>query len=69
VNAPVLYAPRLAGIGVYLFHGQFLSKSRTVGALSDLFGWSLRPPSGRLDHTDRGPGHQHEPGLSTPTQS
>jgi len=38
VNAPVQYGSRLAGIGVYLFHGQFLSKSRTVAALSDLFG-------------------------------
>jgi transposase len=38
VNAPVQYGSRLAGIGVYLFHGQFLSKSRTVQALSDLFG-------------------------------
>ena len=32
------YGPRLAGIGVYLFHGQFLSRSRTVAALSDPFG-------------------------------
>lgn len=38
VRAPVQYGPRLAGIGVYLFHGQFLSKSRTVAALGDLFG-------------------------------
>lgn len=38
VNAPVQYGSRLAGIGVYLFHGQFLSKSRTVQALCDLFG-------------------------------
>jgi hypothetical protein len=38
VNAPVQYGSRLAGIGVYLFHGQFLSRSRTVQALSDLFG-------------------------------
>jgi len=38
VNAPVQYGSRLAGIGVYLFHGQFLSKSRTVQALSDVFG-------------------------------
>ncbi len=38
VNAPVQYGSRLAGIGVYLFHGQFLSKSRTVQALADLFG-------------------------------
>ncbi len=38
VAAPVQYGSRLAGIGVYLFHGQFLSKSRTVAALADLFG-------------------------------
>ena len=38
VAAPVQYGPRLAGMGVYLFHGQFLSKSRTVQALADLFG-------------------------------
>jgi hypothetical protein len=38
VNAPVQYGSRLAGVGVYLFHGQFLSKSRTCQALSDLFG-------------------------------
>lgn len=38
VNAPVQYGSRLAGVGVYLFHGQFLSKSRTCQALSDVFG-------------------------------
>jgi transposase len=38
VNAPVQYGPHLAGVGVYLFHGQFLSKSRTCQSLSDLFG-------------------------------
>lgn len=38
VNAPVQYGPRLAGAGVYLFHGQFLSKSRACQALGDLFG-------------------------------
>ena len=36
--APVSYGPRLAGIGVYLLHGQFLSVSRTAAALKDLFG-------------------------------
>jgi hypothetical protein len=34
----VAYGPRLAGIGVYLLHGQFLSISRTADALRDLFG-------------------------------
>ena len=38
VDAPVQYGPRLAGIGVYLLHGQFLSTARTVAALADLFG-------------------------------
>ncbi len=38
VNAPVAYGPRIAGAGVYLFHGQFLSKARTAAALGDLFG-------------------------------
>jgi transposase len=36
--APVVYGSRLAGIGVYLLHGQFLSVSRTAAALKDLFG-------------------------------
>ena len=36
--APVSYGPRLAGTGVYLMHGQFLSKDRTARALGDLFG-------------------------------
>ena len=37
-SAPVVYGPRLAGIGVYLLHGQFLSVSRTAAAIKDLFG-------------------------------
>jgi hypothetical protein len=37
-TAPVVYGPRLAGIGVYLLHGQFLSVSRTAAAIKDLFG-------------------------------
>jgi hypothetical protein len=37
-TAPMVYGPRLAGIGVYLLHGQFLSVSRTAAALKDLFG-------------------------------
>lgn len=35
--APAVYGPRLAAIGVYLLHGQFLSVSRTALALRDLF--------------------------------
>jgi len=38
VDAPVQYGSRIAGAGVYLFHGQFLSKARTAAALGDLFG-------------------------------
>lgn len=38
VGAPVQYGPRLAATGVYLMHGQFLSKDRTARALADLFG-------------------------------
>lgn len=36
-NAPAAYGPRIAAIGVYLLHGQFLSVGRTAQALSDLF--------------------------------
>jgi transposase len=43
VNAPVQYGPRLVGVGVYLFHGQFLSKGRTAAALGDLFGADVAP--------------------------
>ena len=43
VNAPVQYGPRIAGAGVYLFHGQFLSKGRTAAALSDLFEADVAP--------------------------
>jgi transposase len=39
----VQYGPRITGIGVYLFHGQFLSKARTAQALADLFGVTLVP--------------------------
>lgn len=43
VNAPVQYGPRIAGIGVYLLHGQFLSKRRTASALGALFGVPVSP--------------------------
>ncbi len=38
VAAPVQYGPRIAAAGVYLMHGQFLSKARTATALAELFG-------------------------------
>lgn len=37
VGAAVQYGPRLAATGVYLMHGQFLSKDRTATALAELF--------------------------------
>jgi transposase len=43
VNAPVQYGPRLAAIGVYLWHGQFLSRDRACRALADLFGCAPSP--------------------------
>jgi hypothetical protein len=39
----VQYGPRVTGIGVYLLHGQFLSRARTAQALGDLFGLALVP--------------------------
>lgn len=57
--APIVYGPRLAGVGVYLLHGQFLSVSRTAAALKDLFsvpvtaatvaGWVKRTALGIID--------------------
>jgi transposase len=43
VDAPVQYGPRIAGAGVYLWHGQFLSKARTAAAVGDLFGAPVAP--------------------------
>lgn len=38
VTAPVQYGPRITGIVLYLYVGQFLSKKRTAQALAELFG-------------------------------
>jgi transposase len=43
VRAPAQYGPRLAAAGVYLMHGQFLSKDRTATALADLFDAPVAP--------------------------
>jgi transposase len=40
-QAPVQYGPRIAGVIVYLYAGQFLSKERTALALAELFGIPL----------------------------
>ena len=43
VTAPVQYGPRIMGTGIYLWHGQFLSRDRACQALSDLFGCAPSP--------------------------
>jgi transposase len=43
VTAPVQYGPRVSAIGVYLWHGQFLSRDRACQALADLFGCAPSP--------------------------
>ncbi|WJK43564.1 IS66 family transposase [Solwaraspora sp. WMMA2056] len=42
-TAPAAYGPRIAAIGVYLLHGQFLSIGRTADAIRDLFGLPVAP--------------------------
>jgi transposase len=43
VTAPVQYGPRIMGTGIYLWHGQFLSRNRACQALSDMFGCAPSP--------------------------
>jgi transposase len=43
VTAPVQYGPRIMGTGIYLWHGQFLSRDRACQALSDMFGSAPSP--------------------------
>jgi transposase len=43
VTAPVQYGPRLMGTGIYLWHGQFLSRDRACRALEELFGCAPSP--------------------------
>ena len=43
MTAPVQYGPRIMGTGIYLWHGQFLSRDRACQALSDLFGCAPSP--------------------------
>ncbi len=43
VTAPVQYGPRAAALGVYLWHGQFLSRDRACAAMADLFGCAPSP--------------------------
>jgi transposase len=41
--APVQYGPRIMGTGIYLWHGQFLSRDRACQALSEMFGCAPAP--------------------------
>jgi transposase len=43
VTAPVQYGPRIMATGIYLWHGQFLSRDRACQALSDMFGCAPSP--------------------------
>jgi transposase len=43
VTAPVQYGPRIIGTGIYLWHGQFLSRDRACSALGELFGCAPSP--------------------------
>jgi transposase len=43
VAAPVQYGPGVMGAGIYLWHGQFLSRDRACQALSELFGCAPSP--------------------------
>jgi len=43
VTAPVQYGPRIMGTGIYLWHGQFLSRDRACRALGELFGCAPSP--------------------------
>ena len=43
VTAPAQYGPRLAALGAYLWHGQFLSRDRAAAALGEMFGCAPSP--------------------------
>jgi transposase len=43
VDAPVQYGPRVAALGTYLWHGQFLSRDRARAALAEMFGCAPSP--------------------------
>ena len=60
VDAPVQYAPRVAALGTYLWHGQFLSRDRACGGVQcgpvlqgwDFTGLTFGPRSCRPRETD-----------------
>ena len=43
VTAPAQYGPRIMVTGIYLWHGQFLSRDRACRALSEMFGCAPSP--------------------------
>jgi transposase len=53
VTAPVQYGPRFAAMGVYLWHGQFLSRDRACRALADLLGCAPSPGALGVGHECR----------------
>jgi hypothetical protein len=70
VRAPVQYGPRVMAIGVYLWHGQFLSRDRGLPGPGRAAG--LRPvsrraglggPDGRPPGRPGRPGHRGRPGA------
>jgi transposase len=43
VPAPAQYGPQIMGAGIYLWHGQFLSRDRACQAISEMFGCAPAP--------------------------
>jgi transposase len=66
VTAPVQYGPRLMGTGIYLWHGQFLSRDRACQALSELF--DCAPSPGALAAAARKTAALTGPALKAITQ-
>jgi transposase len=59
VTAPVQYGPRAVALGVYLWHGQFLSRDRARAAMADMFGCA--PSAGALAAMTRAGGPAFPP--------
>jgi transposase len=65
VTAPVHYGPRIMGTGIYLWHGQFLSRDRACRALAEMFGCA--PSPGALAAAARKPAGLLAPALAAIT--
>ena len=66
VPAPVQYGPRIMGTGIYLWHGQFLSRDRACQALSEMFGCA--PSPGALARPRGRPRASSRPALAAITR-